>query len=125
MLKQRSSRNECIGTCRTERVCESHIRHIVPWIRECNVRNSDWRRKALFESVASVKGRNMRIWRAVDSLQWSVNFTLSWNAFCHSPCCICHCGPNEPRIQHGWVSELKECIYRSVVQISLGGGDRR
>ena len=68
-LKQTRSRNGCIGTWRTDNACDPQRRIIVPWIREWMHRRRDKRRKACLERVASVNGRNIRICKAVDSLE--------------------------------------------------------
>lgn len=67
-LKQTRSRNGCIGTWRTDNACDPQRRIMVPWMREWMHRRRDKRRKACLERVASVKGRNIRICKAVDSL---------------------------------------------------------
>lgn len=68
MLKHTRSRNGCMGTCSTESACEPQTRLMVPCTSAWRVSNSESRRKASFEIVASVSGRKMRICSAVDSL---------------------------------------------------------
>lgn len=71
MLKQRSRRNGCIGTCKKDSAGEPQRRSIVPWITEWTNRNRDSRRNAGVERVANVSGRKRRICKTVESLFWS------------------------------------------------------
>ncbi len=48
---------------------EPQRRTSVPWMRECRNSRSERRRNADLESVDSVRGRKMRIWRTVDNLK--------------------------------------------------------
>lgn len=68
-LKHTSRRNGCMGTWSTASAREPQKTDIVPWMSAWSVRSSESRRKAWFEIVASVSGRKMRIWSAVDSLR--------------------------------------------------------
>lgn len=68
-LKQTRRRKGCIGTCMMLSAGEPQRRTSVPWMRECRNRRSERRRNADLESVESVRGRKMRIWRTVDNLK--------------------------------------------------------
>ena len=60
-MKVTRRRKGCMGTCMTLRASVFQRRIIVPWMREWMHRRRERRRKAEVESVASVKGRYMRI----------------------------------------------------------------
>lgn len=60
-LKETSSKNGCIGTWRTERASDPHMRMSVPWMIAWTHNNSDRSKKADLESVARVRGRKINI----------------------------------------------------------------
>jgi hypothetical protein len=68
-LKESKSRNGCMGTCMTERAREPQSKRRVPWISACSERSRESRRNAFLDSVASVNGKKIRIWRTVESLR--------------------------------------------------------
>lgn len=67
-LKQTRSRKGCMGTCITLSAREPQRSTSVPWMSECRKSSNESSRKADLESVESVSGRNIRIWRTVESL---------------------------------------------------------
>ena len=71
-LKETSSRNGCMGTCKTESAREPQKRRREPCMRACSDRRSERVRKAFLDSVASVKGKKIRICNTVESLHVAV-----------------------------------------------------
>jgi hypothetical protein len=71
MLKHSRRRNGCMGTWRKDMACDRHSQAIVPWMSAWQVRRKDCRRNACRDRVARVKGRKMRICKAVPSLRKS------------------------------------------------------
>ena len=68
-LKQTRRRKGCIGTCMMLSAGEPQKRTSVPWMSECRNSRRESKRNADVESVESVRGRKMRIWRTVDNLK--------------------------------------------------------
>lgn len=64
-LKQSRRRKGCTGNCKNERASEPHNKTIVPWMREWIDKRNESSKKADFEIVESVRGRNINIWEAV------------------------------------------------------------
>lgn len=124
-LKQTRSRKGCIGTCRTERASDPHNSARVPWMNAWIQISSERRRKACFESVARVRGRNIRIWSTVESLKllrtnwphWQYN--IPYLAVPETALHIIH-GFNilSPRVMKGWKYKVKGGDERTWVLIS-------